>query len=128
MAADRPKARFPPVLSDRSRLTIAPVRDELRANDTGDSAPPAERNEGARDECTAKYRYRVRVRARAGAGAATTRPNPTRALRERVVGATAIASAASVVIDNVVVGWAGPPSYASPIKEVLTFHAQHRAA
>jgi hypothetical protein len=44
------------------------------------------------------------------------------------VGAAAIASAASVVIDNAVVASAGPPSYASPIKEVLTFHAQHPTA
>src|SRR6187455_1815146 len=60
--------------------------------------------------------------------AATTRPAPTRALGNRVVGATAIASAASVVIDNAVVAWAGTPSYAAPIKEVLAFHADHPAA
>jgi hypothetical protein len=46
----------------------------------------------------------------------------------RVVGATAIAVAASVVIDNTVVGWAGAPTYAAPIKEVLAFHAENRAA
>jgi hypothetical protein len=46
----------------------------------------------------------------------------------RVVGAAAIASAASVVIDNTVVGWAGSPTYAAPIKEVLAFHAENRAA
>jgi hypothetical protein len=46
----------------------------------------------------------------------------------RVVGATAIAVAASVVIDNTVVGWAGSPTYAAPIKEVLAFHAENRAA
>ena len=63
-----------------------------------------------------------------GAAAATTEPAPTRALRVRVVGATAIASAASVVIDNTVVGWAGSPTYAAPIKEVLAFHAHHSAA
>ena len=62
------------------------------------------------------------------AAAATTSPTPPRALRERVVGATAIASAALVVIDNTVVGWAGAPSYATPIKEVLAFHADHPAA
>ena len=60
------------------------------------------------------------------AAAATTGPTPTRALRERVVGATAIASAALVVIDNVVVGLAGSPAYGAPIKEVLAFHAQNR--
>jgi hypothetical protein len=63
-----------------------------------------------------------------GAAAATTEPAPTRALRVRVVGATAIAVAASVVIDNTVVGWAGSPTYAAPIKEVLAFHAHHSAA
>jgi hypothetical protein len=46
----------------------------------------------------------------------------------RVVGAAAIASAASVVIDNTVVGWAGSPTYAARIKEVLAFHAENRAA
>ena len=46
----------------------------------------------------------------------------------RVVGVAAIASAASVVIDNTVVGWAGSPTYAAPIKEVLAFHAENRAA
>jgi len=39
-----------------------------------------------------------------GAAAATTEPAPTRALRVRVVGATAIASEALVLIDNTVVG------------------------
>src|SRR3954462_10679825 len=63
-----------------------------------------------------------------GAAAATTEPAPTRALRVRVVGATAIAVAASVVIDNTVVGWAGSPTYAAPMKEVLAFHAHHSAA
>ena len=63
-----------------------------------------------------------------GAAAATTEPAPTRALRVRVVGATAIAVAASVVIDNTVVGWAGSPTYAAPIKEVLAFHAENRDA
>jgi hypothetical protein len=44
------------------------------------------------------------------------------------VGATAIAVAASVAIDNTVVGWAGAPPYGAPIKEVLAFHADHPAA
>jgi len=43
------------------------------------------------------------------------------------VGATAIASAALVVIDNVVVGWVDSPTYGAPLKEVLAFHADHRA-
>jgi hypothetical protein len=44
------------------------------------------------------------------------------------VGATAIASAVLVLIDNTVVGWAGSPTYAAPMKEVLAFHAHHSAA
>jgi hypothetical protein len=60
--------------------------------------------------------------------AATTEPAPTRALRVRVVGATAIASAALVLIDNTVVGWVHSPTYAAPMKEVLAFHAHHSAA
>jgi hypothetical protein len=63
-----------------------------------------------------------------GTAAATTGPTPTRALSKRVVGAAAIASAASVVIDNTVVSWAGTTTYAAPIKEVLAFHAENRAA
>ena len=59
------------------------------------------------------------------AAAATTSPTPPRALRELVVGATAIASAAAVLIDNVVVGWVNSPTYAAPMKEVLAFHANH---
>ncbi|WP_217711500.1 hypothetical protein [Actinomadura sp. NAK00032] len=62
------------------------------------------------------------------AAAATPGPIPTRALRERVVGATAVALAASVAIQNAVVVWAGAPDYGTPIKEVLAFHAEHRVA
>src|SRR3954464_12189565 len=62
-----------------------------------------------------------------GAAAATTEPTPTRALRVRVVGATAIASAALVLIDNTVVGWAGSPTSAAPTQEVLAFRADHSA-
>jgi hypothetical protein len=43
-----------------------------------------------------------------------------------VVGATAIALAASVAIQNGVVIWAGAPSYADQMSDVLTFHAEHR--
>src|ERR687890_2701324 len=63
-----------------------------------------------------------------GAAAATTGPTPTQVLRKRVVGAAAIASAALVVIDNAVVAWAGATTYGAPIKEVLAFHADNRAA
>lgn len=54
-----------------------------------------------------------------------TGPTPTRALRERVVGATAIALAASLLIENMVV-LAGSPAYGAPIKEVLDFHLNTR--
>ncbi len=60
--------------------------------------------------------------------AATTGLTPTRALRERVVGALAIALAASVAIQNAVVVSAGAPSYGDPIKKVLAFHTEHRVA
>src|ERR687889_273229 len=46
----------------------------------------------------------------------------------RIVGATAIAVAALVLIDNVMVGWVDSPTYGAPLKEVLAFHADHRAA
>ncbi len=48
--------------------------------------------------------------------------------RERVVGAAAIALAASLVVQNAVVIWAGAPDYGAPITEVLDFHAEHRGA
>src|SRR5829696_8565940 len=58
-----------------------------------------------------------------------TRENArSRFVRGRLVGAAAIAFAVSVVIDNTVVSWAGATTYAAPIKEVLAFHAENRAA
>ena len=58
-----------------------------------------------------------------------TRENArSRFVRGRVVGATAIASAAAVLIDNVVVGWVNSPTYGAPMKEVLAFHANHPGA
>jgi hypothetical protein len=62
------------------------------------------------------------------APAATTGTTSTRALQERVVGATAIALAASVAIQNAVVIWTGAPAYGDPIKQVLAFHAENRTA
>jgi hypothetical protein len=49
-------------------------------------------------------------------------------VRGRLVGAAAIAFAVLVVTDNTVVSWAGTTTYAAPIKEVLAFHAENRAA
>lgn len=57
------------------------------------------------------------------------RATPGSALsRERVVGAMAIALAASLAIQNAVVVWAGTPAYGDPIQDVLAFHAEHRLA
>ncbi len=44
----------------------------------------------------------------------------------RVVGATAIALAASMAIQNAMFGWAGAPGYGDPIEEVLAWHTQNR--
>src|SRR4051812_6729938 len=57
-----------------------------------------------------------------------TAPAPARSgfARGRLVGATAIASAAAVLIDNGGGGWGNSPTYAAPMKEVLAWHAQHR--
>jgi hypothetical protein len=75
---------------------------------------------------TAREEARVEIRQRPDA-----RPAPETsaagAATMRVVGAAAIALAASLVIENVVV-LAGAPGYGAPIKEVLAYHAEHRAA
>src|SRR5947209_4643104 len=60
------------------------------------------------------------------AAAATTEPAPTRALRVRVVGATAIALAASMAIQNTMFVVTGAPAYGDPIQDVLAWHAQNR--
>ena len=58
-----------------------------------------------------------------------TRENArSRFVRGRLVGATAIASAAAVLIDNVLVGWVDSPTYGAPMKEVLAFHTAHPGA
>ncbi|MGL5809460.1 MAG: hypothetical protein ACRCYQ_05915, partial [Nocardioides sp.] len=51
-----------------------------------------------------------------------------RALRERVVGATAIALAVSLVLQNAMLAWVGAPGYGDPIDKVLAFHAENRLA
>lgn len=51
-----------------------------------------------------------------------------RARRERVVGATAIALAASVALQNAAVIWTGAPGYGDPIEQVLAYHAENRGA
>src|SRR3954468_903653 len=77
---------------------------------------------------TAREEALVEIRQRPDAG---TRPAPETsaagAATMRVVGAAAIALAASLVIENMVV-LAGAPTYWAPIKEVLAFHAEHRGA
>src|SRR3954470_12288774 len=62
----------------------------------------------------------------ASAAVATRGPIPTPAFGERVVGAAAITLAASMVIQNAMFAWAGPPGYGDPIKEVLAWHQQNR--
>ena len=57
-----------------------------------------------------------------------TTPARSGFVRGRLVGAAAIAFAVLVVIDNTVVSWAGTTTYAAPIKEVLAFHVENRAA
>ena len=78
-----------------------------------------------RAELTALENRQVPVQAKLAAGttAATTGTTP---LRERVVGATAIALAASVTIQNAVL--VGAPAFGDPIEEVLAFHAENRVA
>ena len=56
------------------------------------------------------------------------RPTPTREFRSRVVGALAIALAASLVIQNAILVWVGAPAYGDPIEKVLTWHTQNRGA
>ena len=77
---------------------------------------------------TARGEALVEIRQRPDAG---TRPAPETsaagAATMRVVGAAAIALAASLVIENMVV-LAGAPTYWAPIKEVLAFHAEHRGS
>jgi hypothetical protein len=76
-------------------------------------------------ELTALENRQVPVQAKLAAWttAATTGTTP---LRERVVGATAIALAASVTIQNAVL--VGAPAFGDPIEEVLAFHAENRVA
>ena len=52
--------------------------------------------------------------------------SPAGAATMRVVGATAIALAASMVIQNAIFVATGVPGYGDPIEEVLAWHAQNR--
>ena len=67
-------------------------------------------------------------------GVGTSMEGPTREnarsrfVRGRLVGAAAIALAASMAIQNAVFVVTEPPAYGDPIKEVLAWHAQNRAA
>ena len=69
----------------------------------------------------------MEIRQRPDAG---TRPgpetSPAGAVTMRVVGATAIALAASMVIQNAVP--VGAPTFGDPIEEVLAWHAENRVA
>lgn len=53
---------------------------------------------------------------------------PTRVGTARLVGATAMALAVSLVVQNVVVGGTGAPDYGAPIADVVAFHAKNRDA
>ncbi len=71
----------------------------------------------------------MEIRQRPDAG---TRPapetSPAGAATMRVVGATAIALAASMAIQNAMFVGVGAPAFGDPIEEVLAFHAQNRVA
>lgn len=57
----------------------------------------------------------------------TTAPHtPSHPGSPRIVGATAIALAASLAIQNVVLGGSGAPDYAAPIAYVFAYHAENR--
>ncbi len=56
-----------------------------------------------------------------------SRTSPAEVPTMRVVGATAIALAASMVIQNVMFGATDAPGYGDPIDEVFAWHAQNRA-
>src|SRR4029450_13080573 len=85
-------------------------------------------------QCTSQRESRLEreealmeIRQRPDAG---TRPgpetSPAGAVTMRVVGATAIALAASMAIQNAMFVWTGPPAFGDPIEEVLAWHAQNR--
>ena len=69
----------------------------------------------------------MEIRQRPDAG---TRPapetSPAGAATMRVVGATAIALAASMAIQNAMFVWTVPPAFGDPIEEVLAWHAENR--
>ena len=58
----------------------------------------------------------------------TTGNTPTRVTRQRLVGATALALAGSMVVQNAVVVATGAPDYADPLEKVLAFHGEHPGA
>ncbi|WP_374971344.1 hypothetical protein [Terrabacter sp. BE26] len=62
----------------------------------------------------------------ASAAVPTRGPIPTPAFGERVVGAAAIALAASLAIQNAMFAATGPPGYGDPIEKVLAWHAENR--
>lgn len=52
-------------------------------------------------------------------------PREKRALHERVVGATAIALAVSLLTQNAIAAVTDPPTYAAPMTEVLAYHGHN---
>src|SRR6478735_2684998 len=74
-----------------------------------------------------KEGVQVEIRQRLDAGTCPAPPtSPAGAATMRVVGATAIALAASMVIQNAIFVATGVPGYGDPIEEVLAWHAQNR--
>jgi hypothetical protein len=90
------------------------------------SSLPGQPKQAMSDRAIKRDSGRVR-QGRGEQAAATTVRTPPGTLRKRAMGAAAIALAASLLIENVVVV-AGSPSYGAPMKEVLAYHAEHRGS
>src|SRR3954452_10910210 len=125
--ADQPNARDADHPNGRSNTASRPIRHVSKpAIVQSPDRPTATKEQevrSPRNSATTPASRQVPL----SASATTTGPT-ARALPERVVGATSIALATSLVIQNAVLVWVGAPSYGDPIKEVLAFHAENRGA
>ena len=107
--------------------SVARLRLRDAAAETVES-PIIYRDEGARVEITASNRHVAEFPdVPVSAVEATTGTSPARVRRQRIVGATAIALAASMVIQNAMFVGAHAPGYGDPIQDVLAWHQQNRA-
>lgn len=95
----------------------------MTARQKTDLPTPQEEHVNPRQNSSTAHARDIPAGATAAARSATTRAVP-----ERLVGVTALALAASMVIQNAVVVSAGAPGYADPVADVLAFHAEHRTA